>query len=433
MKSLPFILISLVSLLFFTSCKKEDTLLGKDGLDDNVFLDSEAIDTFSIETSMFVEDSLISSNLTTALLGSFNDPVLGKCQSEIYTQFQLAGLSPDFGDLSSIVIDSFVLGLEYRGYYGSLDPQTFEVYQLQEDLHIDSTYYSFQTKAVSATNLVQTGKGTLTPDPINPTVIDDIEVESQLRLHLDTNFAKSIINETVNNPSSFTSNENFNTYFRGLNIKVNNPGQSSGKGAMLYFNLNDPLSKLTIYYTQDGVKRTFDLLINDECADFNHIIIENSAKVQEVIDNPSSGNKEFYIQANKSRAVVKFTTINNIPKNAIIQYASLELPVSFYNYDAFYPSTELSVSTRISATNNQLYLLGDENNNLLKPNFNNFDKNYVINVRKYVQDVVNGTISNEGLFLSPSKMLTSSERIVFNGVNTLNKKKPKLKIIYTIY
>lgn len=410
----------------FLSCKKEDTTLGKDGLESDAFLASQAIDTFSLETSMYVEDSLISDNLSTALLGSYNDPITGSFESEIYTQFQLAGLSPDFSG-SAIKIDSFVLGLEYKGYYGNLDPQTFEVYEISDDIYLDSTYYSFQSKATKGGNLVQAGKGLITPDPAKATIIDGTTVDPQLRLHLDTAFARAMIEETTLNPSKFESNENFLAYFKGLNIKVNNVNQVSGKGGIFYFNLNDPLSKLTLYYTQDGVQKEFDLLINDECADFNHITINNSTSVQNVIDNSAFGQNEFYVQANKSRAHVVFTTIDKIPKNAIIQYAKLDLPVSFYNYDVFHPSATISVATKISATDDDLYDLG------VTSDYDNFNKNFVIDVRDYIQRIVNGDIENRGIYLSPSRMITSAERIVFNGSNSSNKKQPKLKIVYTTY
>lgn len=410
----------------FFSCKKEDTFVGKDGLENDAFLASQAIDTFSLETSMYVEDSLISDNLSTALLGSFNDPVMGTVESEIYTQFQLSGLSPDFGT-SPIKIDSFVLGLEYKGYYGNLDPQTFEVYEISDDIYLDSTYYSFQSKATKPVNLVQAGKGVITPDPSTATIIDGTSVDPQLRLFLDTTFARAMINETVLNPSKFESNENFLSYFKGLNIKVNNPGQASGKGGLFYFNLNDPLSKLTLYYSQDGVQKVFDLLINEECADFNHITINNSTKVQNVIDNPIFGQEEFYLQGNKSRAHVLFTTIDKIPKNALIQYAKLDLPVAFYNYDVFFPSATISVATKISATDDDLYDLS------VTGEYDNYNKRYEIDLRDYVQRIVNGDIENRGIYLSPTKMITSAERIVFNGANSTNKKQPKLKIVYTTY
>jgi hypothetical protein len=417
-----------VFLFLALSCKKEKTQVGKDGLDSDLYLDSRAIDTFQLETYTIEEDSLLSSNLSVAMLGSYKDPVFGTFQSEFYTQFRLPGFNPDFGDLSTVIIDSFVLGLEYRGYYGSLDPQKFEVFQLTEDIYKDSTYLSFQTKTVASQNLILPNHDVITPNPINQTVIGTEKVESQLRLHLDTNFARNLMLESQLNPSTFSSNENFLAFFKGLNVRVNNTSQDEKEGAILYFNLEDPLSKLTIYYRLDGLVKSFDFLINSECADFNHHSIDNSGKnVFNVINNPALGKETFYAQSNKSRAVVKITHLDDIPKNALIEYARLELPVNFYSYEPYFPSSIITVATKINSTDDNLYNLK------VVGEYNDFTKSYSVDLRDYVQLVSNGKIENLGVYLSPSKMLTSAERIVFNGTLTENKNKPKLYIIYTNY
>ncbi|MES2588521.1 MAG: DUF4270 family protein [Bacteroidota bacterium] len=427
MKKNTFFVFSLL-LFFIISCKKEVTTVGKDGLNSDSFLNSDAVDTFDLETYTYVEDSILSSNLSVAILGSYNDPEFGTFKSEFYTQFRLNGFNPDFGDLSTIVIDSFVLGIEYKGYYGNLNPQKFEVFELSDDIYVDSNYYSFQTKATKIENWMDPNKDVLTPDPTTNIVIGEETVESQLRLYLDTNKAKMFMSEASLNPDTFASNENFLTYFKGLNVRVNNTSQASGEGGIFYFNLNDPLSKLTIYYHQAGVSKTFDFLINSSCADFNHIEVDNSGKnVESVILNPLLGQETFYLQANKSRAVVKFTTIDDIPKNSIIQYAQLELPVSYYSLDPFFPSDVISAATKISSTDDNLYSLE------VFGQYSDANKNYTLDMRDYVQKVVDGKIENHGVYISSAKMLTSSERIIFNGSDSQNKKQPKLYIIYTSY
>jgi hypothetical protein len=423
--------INIAFLVLFTiliSCKKENSTIGKDGLSSDKFLNSDAIDTFQLETYTVLDDSLLSSNLTVNMLGSYQDPVFGSVNADFYTQFRLSGFNPVFGDLSTIVMDSFVLGMEYRGYYGNLDPQTFEVYELDEALSSDSIYYSYQIKTVKPQNLVMPGKGTITPTPETQTIIGGQGVEPQIRIFLDTTFARNLMLEGVNNPSTYSSNELFLQYFKGLQVKVNNPGQGEGKGGILYFNNDDPLSKLTIYYSQAGVSKAFDFYINSDCADFNHVLIDNSSKnVGNVINNINLGNKEFYAQANKSRAVVKFTTIDKIPKNAVIQYAQLNLPVSYYTLDPFFPSSTISAATKINSSDKTLYSLN------IVGIYSDFTKSYNVDVRDYVQKIVNGKIENLGVYLSPSKMLSSTERIVFNGALTENKNQPKLYIIYTNY
>ena len=121
-----------------TSCKKKDNLIGQNQIDQNSLLESGAIDTFSLETFSYKPDSTISDNAPFALLGSYNDPDFGTVNTEFYTQFRLSGFDPDFGDLGTIVVDSFVLALEYIGQYGEAGVQTVEVHELTEDLHITS-------------------------------------------------------------------------------------------------------------------------------------------------------------------------------------------------------------------------------------------------------------------------------------------------------
>ena len=129
----------LFSLLLSISCKKKENLLGQNSIDQNELLNSDGIDTFSLQTFSYFDDSVISDNAIFGILGSYNDPVFGTYRSEIYTQILLSGSSPNFGDLNDVIIDSMVLGLVYNGLYGDVGAQTIEVYEMGEELFIDST------------------------------------------------------------------------------------------------------------------------------------------------------------------------------------------------------------------------------------------------------------------------------------------------------
>lgn len=422
------LILSLILGFVLVACKKESATIGKNGLDQNDLLINGAIDTFQLETYSEFEDSALSSNTETALLGSYVDPIFGKVTSEFYTQLRLEGVNPNFGDLSLVSIDSFVLGLEYRSYYGKLDPQTFEVYQLDQDLSMDSTYYSFQTRATKSLDWMMSDKKTLTPKPSSQIKIGANLVDAQLRLFLDTNLARNLMLAAQTNPTDFSSNENFLTYFKGLNVKVNNPTQAEGEGAMLYFNLTAPNSKLTIYYKVNGEQKDFDFLIDSESADFNHVTIDNEGKKpKQILANPTLGSQEFYAQANYSRGVVKIPHLSKIPKNSLIQYAKLELPVTFYSYDPYFPSAIMSVSTKINFTDERLYNIN------VVGEYSDVTKSYVIDLKDYIQQLLTENIENRGIYISPAKMVTSAERIVFNGTNSFYKKKPKLYLIYTTF
>ena len=338
-----------ITIIFLSACKKKDTTVGKDTIDPNEILGGITVDTFNLETYTIEEDSIITDNGPNGLLGSYNDPEFGEFNASVYTQLRLANVNPNFGTVSNIVMDSMVLALEYAGYYGDLSPQTFEVYELNEDLFIDSTYYSFTTKAIKSQNLVSFGKGTITPAPNQGTILAGDTVEAQLRIHLDTNFDKTLITEASSGGTTFASNENFLTYFKGLHIKTNNGAQAAGVGAALYVKLNDPASKLTMYFHQEGVFKSYDFLLNASCADFTHVSINSSSNVTSVVQNNELGKNEFYAQAFKHRAIVKIPGLANLPKNTVIHRAELTLPIQYQTGYRYKPGNGVSVSTKVKS------------------------------------------------------------------------------------
>ena len=79
------------------------------------------------------------------------------------------------------------------------------------------------------------------------------------------------------------------------------------KGAF-YFDINDPSSKATIYFHQDTVATSYDLIINSECADFTNIQVDNSGTmVDQVIQDSTLGNHTFYAQAFKTTLYTLYT------------------------------------------------------------------------------------------------------------------------------
>jgi hypothetical protein len=428
------------ALIVLISCKKKDTTIGAKSIDPNEILNSSQIDTFSFSTFTIEEDSVLTHNAVYSMLGSYNDPVFGPSEASIYTQFRLGSANPDFGDMNTVAIDSFVLGMEYSGFYGDLSSQSFEVNRLTEDLHIDSSYYSFKSTAYSPTNLILTNHEILKPDPYTKVLIDTTHSNPQLRIYLDTLLAKELMYEATTGFSTFSSNENFLVYFKGLRIGVNNGAQASGQGTIMYFNLDAPLSKLTIYYKQAGVKKKYDFLINSSCANYNKVNINNAGTVvEDVINTPVLGDSKFYAQSGKSRAVVKIPGLKNISKKAIIHEATLKLPVAYQNGYKYTPGDKVSISIRLEDGTTKLYSLNSSGI------YNNSTKEFEIDLKAYVQSVVSQqkyTVTVDGgildalikgteIYITPYLFNTSCDRIVFNGPNSTNKNKPKLTLKYT--
>jgi hypothetical protein len=410
-----------VTVLSLASCKKQKTSVGKSGLNQNQILNSFLIDTFSLKTYTESEDTLYTSNPLYNLIGCYNDPIFGKVNANFYTQFRLAGVNPNFG--TDIKIDSFVMAFEYAAAYGTLETQTFLVQQLSEDINVDSSYYKFTNKNVFLGNLIQPGYENIKPNPYGITVVGNDTVTPQLRIKIDTNLARQFVNDasTVN----FSSNESFLSYFKGVKVSViDTISKPSGKGAVFYLNSRSTNSKLTIYYTQAGLQKTFDFVINSSCADFNHTNYVNSTAVQNVISS-QNGQNAYYAQAGKSRARIEFPSLTNLPENALIQKAELVLPISYYSTSPYFPSFSVSVATRLTEPFGALLSLG------IEPTYDATRKAYVLDLRDYVQRVVNRQITNNGLYLAPKFFNTTIDRIVLNGQTTSYKNKPKLSIVYT--
>ncbi|WP_107040112.1 DUF4270 family protein [Brumimicrobium mesophilum] len=409
-----------------SSCKKKRNPVGASALSSENIMGSDVIDTFQLKTYTIEEDSIYSMDPSFNLLGSYNDEVYGKVDASFYTQLTLSGFSPDFGDLSTVVIDSAVMAFEFGGYYGDISEQLFEVYEITDELTRDSSYTRSSVASVGTEQLVPTvnGEGLITPDPLKNAVVGNDTLNPQLRIPLDTVFARNMLSIAENS----TSDADFLQSFKGLHFKVNNSFQSPGEGTILYLSSTLPASKMTVYYTANGEQGSYDFLITGSAIDFNNVVTDYSGtRVEQVINDNDLGQTEFYAQAFSTRAKIDFSSIDSLPKNIIIQKATLELPVSYYQGSNFYPSSDVRVSSEILGDGKKYVVSETEN-----VSFNSTRKSYVINLRTYIQQIVLGEAPNSGIFVSPTKFNTTAERILFNGSDTPNKNKPKLSIVYTV-
>lgn len=406
------------------SCKKDRNPVGSDALPPESIMSSDGVDTFALHTYVQEEDSIVSMDPQFNLIGSYNDPKFGPVEANFYTQIRLSGFSPDFGDFNDIIIDSCVIAFEFGGYYGELTEQLFEVYELTDELTRDSSYTHTSTVTTDPQQLVPTAnnEGLITPDPLTGAVVGDDTLNPQLRIPMDTVFARDLMMLASNSPDD----ETFLADMKGLLIRVNNGMQSVGDGGIYYLTSSSAASKMTVYYTLNGEQLEYDFLISNDAVDFNNVSFDYTATpVEQVINDSTLGQNEYYAQSFVSRAKIDFPSINDLPKDVIIHEATLELPVSYYTADKLYPSSEVSISARLYEDDDVKYVIDGS------VPFDQSRKSYTINLRTYVQNILNGEIENYGIFVSPRLFNTTTERIIFNGPNTLNKKAPKLNIVYT--
>ncbi|MFT5858577.1 MAG: hypothetical protein ACI865_000665 [Flavobacteriaceae bacterium] len=419
----------LLSVLVFVSCKKKENVLGQNSIAQTNLLNSSGIDTFSLITYTYKDDSISTSQPLYGMLGSYSDPVFGTVNAEIYTQLRLALESPSFLDVNAIVIDSFILSLRYADSYGIPGDQTLEVFEINDvnGLSIDSTYYTFSTKATDPISWVPVGEEVIRMDTEGETVVGADTVPKLLRIPLDTNKARTFFQDFDLLPASFVTNEAFHEYFKGFHIRTNNGLQSSGDGGVFYFDLSSSASEAVVYYTEGGVQKEFQFLVNINAANFNHIdhLPILGSGVEEILVNPSVGLNEFYAQSFSTRAVVDIPGLSNIPANAVIHKATLELPAQYQTGANYYPGSALTVSRRISPGSDTLVFTG------LFAVYDDFGKRFDVDLRSHIQKIVKGELTDTELIFSPFLFTTSMDRVVLNGAQTDNKAQPKLRILYT--
>ena len=208
------------------------------------------------------EDSLRSDEASYALLGSYLDPVFGLHSASFYSQLRLSSNNADFG--TSPVADSIVLTLVYKAVYGdTLTPQTVNVYELDENIYRDSSYYSNDAFATAG---VMLGSKTFVPAPLDSVWVDSVKKAPPLRIKLDPFLAQRFI--AVSGSANLADNSSFLEFFKGIYVTTNPVGS---KGAILSFDLLNSLSQVTMYYknsTSDSLKYNF--VINENCARINH-------------------------------------------------------------------------------------------------------------------------------------------------------------------
>jgi len=144
-----FLSITAVALILLASCKK-DTNAGIGVQPSTDLLNVKASDTTTLVSWTLKEDSLPTSQaLSQYVFGSYWDPIFGKCNASIFTQFTYPtnDVNLDFasgGNELLLSCDSIVLSLGYgTTYYGDTSQaHTIRVYQMSSTMALNIPYNS---------------------------------------------------------------------------------------------------------------------------------------------------------------------------------------------------------------------------------------------------------------------------------------------------
>ena len=143
--------VSSLLIISITSCKKNKEF-GIELSPESQTISTFLADTFFLNTFTDTSDKIKTDELSGASpLGNYIDPVFGEVNSSIFAQIRLNQFNA-FDDTNNLVIDSVILYLAVDGSYGDIGEQIFKVEQLDENIYVDSNYYSNENLNVVLNN-----------------------------------------------------------------------------------------------------------------------------------------------------------------------------------------------------------------------------------------------------------------------------------------
>ena len=433
MKALPLLLISL---LFLHACKKDPDKIGADIIPESAKPGLAYTDSITISAHSILVDSVRTDATTHNLFGSMTDPVFGRTDASFYTQFRLSLVNPDFGE--NPVLDSMILTLEYAGYYGdTLTPQTMRVYEIADQLYLDSVYYS---ESYISDYGFDYADYTFTPGPAKIEVGEDTLKSQVFRLDL-TRISNELGNKILAADSNTLSNNVFFTeYFKGLYFK---PDPVYADGSISYFDLLADTSRLTLYYHDADTSHSYDLLINDisvRVNDFKHDYnMASQGFIDQVINEDTSlGREILYLQSMGGvRSKLRFPHLRemNDMGNILVNEARLIIPVE--TADPLYRVPgELGLLRNLDDGGLEFIVDEIQTPGIFGGTYDSIAGSYSFRITRYMQKLLLGDMEDHGISLYIKGPATNAYRLIMQGTEADNQQggqeSMRLELRYTM-
>lgn len=401
-----------------TNCNDDNNNLGLDIQPPYDKLNVLSNDTTTVIAYSQLVDSVKTDETSLSLLGSMADPVFGQSTASFYTQFRLSQTAHDFGVFP--VPDSLVLSLDYSAFYGdSLASVTVNVYELDEQLLIDTTYYSNQTKQVKPILLAQK---TFTPDYTSKVVVGPDTLDPHLRIDL-TSITYALAVKLLAAPSdSMDNNASFLNYFYGLYVTAE-PATSGGQ--IIYLDLLSTISGMTLYYhnnTSDSLN--FEYLINSNCARFGSFTHDYSLggeafKAQVIDKDTTLGGIICYSQALSGvKTFVRFPDVKNYYANGKIAVNEARFFLSCAETDPVLDVATILVM--VKRTSEGGYAILDDQLDGAGYFGGYYDKNikgYWFRITSTIQALMRSEEPDYGFEIYVSGGAVNGERVILNGTS----------------
>ena len=434
-------LIISVLVVLYTACSKTTESIGNGLLSENDYIGAYYIDTLQIHCHSECIDSLFSKGLTTVLLGSMMDPVMGRTDANLFTQLHVSSTNHYFGD--EPVIDSVVLQLAYNGYYGdTTTTQTVHVYELADTLSGYDNYYQFSDVEVKGFDLANNFQFQPRPKTTRIVVGNDTLTQAVLRIPLDNSFAEQL---ATADSAIFSTPDAFKNYFYGLKICCESVSQN---GAICYFNpTSNTVTRLQVYYreTPDANPMRYDFYITSDDVYFNQYLhdytLGSAEFTQQVLQNDTlMGQTQLYLQSMGGiRSFISFPDLldwaNALQEDGthlIINEAKLIIPASETIDTTLLAPTTLAVISLKKTGGTALLPDYMEGTSYYGGSYSSAKKNVTFRISEYLQGIILGSENSKGLYLSIAGASYNAQRWVIAGPDANQNQTLKCEIKYSL-
>jgi hypothetical protein len=252
-----------VPVILVTAFTESCTKITEFTIGDN-FVESQThivtVDTFRIDMSTMLLDSLITSNQKIAYAGSYHDQDCGAVSSMSY--FDLAYQT--FDNLpTSAVFDSAAFVLTYSGFYAgdTTSLMTLGVHRVTEDMehYYDDSYFYNTTKFNYSSDVLGTVRFYPAPNSTDTTI------------SIPANYlGEELFNLILNNDEIVSSADWFNDYYKGFVLASEDPDNN----IILGFHADEDHIFFKVYYHLDlesPVEKEISVRMGETNDQFNHI------------------------------------------------------------------------------------------------------------------------------------------------------------------
>ena len=449
------IVLVFLSLILVFSCKKKEpeapSVIGLDVQPENDLVGVTITDSVSLYMYTQNVPSVRSYNDSYKYLGSNLDPVFGRTDASIYTNFSISNNLTNLTFGANPVLDSAEMVIRFTGEYlgDTSTVLTFQLHVLNQKLDPAASYSTSSTVPYSS-SMVSTLTGKIKPRGDNVCLV----------LELDNNLADYILKTN----SNLTNNTAFQNAYKGFYLTTaNSTLAGAGSGSIRRFDLDDAVSGVNIYYhdgnsvSSKNQKFLFSFSGSDALR-FNHIVHDyTKGAIQNLFDQVTTssealatvnGNSNVYLNSFGGTRIKldlpylkNFTDSQNVSISRAELIIKLDDVVSPYSLSYGYPANLALIARRADGTEELVYDQLDASDFVkYGGNYDATNKQYVFNIARQIQKILNGSVSYNGFYLvnatpnyaTAARRDNRLQRVVFGGKMNANFK-PIFKVTYIKY